>query len=316
MSYRLALVENERLQQVKGFLLEYQRSLCAALEALESSDRRFASDEWQRPQGGGGISRVLEDGATYEKAGVNFSHVMGDSLPPSATAARPQLAGRPFHATGVSVVVHPRNPYAPTSHANVRFFAAPAQAKDQEEIWWIGGGFDLTPYYGFEEDCVQWHATAKTACDPFGDDLYPKFKDWCDRYFYLKHRDEPRGIGGLFFDDFDEGGFENAFGLLRSVAEGYLKAYRPIVIRRKDMRFGEREREFQLYRRGRYAEFNLVWDRGTLFGLQSGGRPESILMSLPPQTVWRYNWSPEPGTPEAALYETFLKPQNWLAHQR
>lgn len=306
-------MENGKLQQIKTFLVEYQAQLCSDLEALEEKEgSRFRGDDWQRPDGGGGHSRVLEGGATFEKAGVNFSHVMGDALPPAATAARPQLAGRPFHATGVSVVVHPRNPYAPTSHANVRFFLAPAQSPQEEDIWWIGGGFDLTPYYGFEEDCVHWHEQAKAACDPFGQHLYPAFKDWCDRYFYLKHRDEPRGIGGIFFDDFNEGGFEKAFDLLRSVAAGYSRAYCPIVEKRRSIPYGDRERDFQLYRRGRYVEFNLVWDRGTLFGLQSGGRTESILMSLPPEVRWRYDWTPERGTPEAALYQTFLRPRDWL----
>lgn len=301
----------DKLATAKTFLLSYQEQLCSRLEGLERSDATFLSDPWTRSQGGGGVSKVLEDGDTFEKAGVNFSHVMGDRLPPSATASRPQLAGRPFHATGVSVVVHPRNPYVPTSHANVRFFTAPALSENEPEIWWVGGGFDLTPYYGFEEDCVSWHRSAQSACQPFGNDLYPKFKAWCDDYFYLKHRDEPRGIGGLFFDDFDEGGFENAFGLMQSVARHYADAYAAIVARRIDTLYTERERSFQLYRRGRYAEFNLVWDRGTHFGLQSKGRTESILMSLPPLVQWKYDYHPEPDSPEADLYQTYLKPRNW-----
>ena len=256
---------------------------------------------------------VLEGGETFEKAGVNFSHVTGSQLPPSATASRPELAGRPFHATGVSIVVHPRNPYVPTSHANVRFFLAPAHQDDQNPVWWFGGGFDLTPYYGFKEDAVSWHKMAKQACDQFGQEIYPIFKQACDDYFYLKHRNEPRGIGGLFFDDYNQGGFENAFALTRSVGESYLKAYTPIVELRKSTPYGEREREFQLYRRGRYVEFNLVYDRGTLFGLQSGGRTESILMSLPSLVSWKYDYKPDLDTPEHDLYQTFLNPQDWIS---
>lgn len=299
------------LDETKNFLLEFQKSLCSRLESLEASQTKFLIDEWKRAEGGGGISRVLEGGETFEKAGVNFSHVTGNRLPPSATAARPQLAGRPFHATGVSVVVHPKNPYVPTSHANVRLFIAPAQTDSEQDIWWVGGGFDLTPYYGFDEDCVLWHQQAKAACDPFGERLYPKFKSWCDDYFFLKHRNEPRGIGGIFFDDFDEGGFENCLGLIKSVASHFASSYAEIVSRRSNAEYTERERKFQLYRRGRYAEFNLVWDRGTHFGLQSNGRTESILMSLPPLVEWRYDYQPEPGTPEAALYEKYLKPKDW-----
>lgn len=302
----------EKLEQAKTFLLDYQAKLCASLEELEPSDTTFLTDPWDRPEGGGGISKVLEGGGTFEKAGVNFSHVMGSKLPPSATANRPQLAGRPFHATGVSIVIHPRNPYVPTSHANIRLFLAPAQEKHQEDIWWVGGGFDLTPYYGNREDCITWHQHAKDACDPYGAHLYPKFKTWCDDYFYLKHRNEPRGIGGIFFDDFDEGGFDNALGLIKSVAEHYKDAYAQIVAKRANTPYGERERTFQLYRRGRYVEFNLVWDRGTHFGLQSNGRTESILMSLPPIVEWKYDYHPEPNTPEAELYNTFLKPTDWL----
>ncbi|MBC2605164.1 oxygen-dependent coproporphyrinogen oxidase [Pelagicoccus albus] len=301
----------DSLEKAKKYLLDYQSRLCAKLEELEKSETSFILDKWNREEGGGGISAVLEGGDTFEKAGVNFSHVMGDKLPPSATASRPQLAGRPFHATGVSIVIHPRNPYVPTSHANVRFFVAPAREEGEGDIWWVGGGFDLTPYYGFTEDCIAWHKHARDACSPFGEHLYPKFKAWCDEYFFLKHRNEPRGIGGLFFDDFDEGGFDNAFGLIQSVAEHFKEAYAGIVEQRSSTPYSERERKFQLYRRGRYVEFNLVWDRGTHFGLQSNGRTESILMSLPPVVEWRYDYQPEAGSPEAELYETFLKPQDW-----
>ncbi len=290
-----------------------QSKICSDLEALEDSSQTFSPDSWTREEGGGGLSMVLEGGETFEKAGVNFSHVTGSQLPPSATASRPELAGRPFHATGVSIVVHPRNPYVPTSHANVRFFLAPAHQDDQNPVWWFGGGFDLTPYYGFKEDAVSWHKTAKQACDPFGQEIYPIFKQACDDYFYLKHRNEPRGIGGLFFDDYNQGGFENAFALTRSVGESYLKAYTPIVELRKSTPYGEREREFQLYRRGRYVEFNLVYDRGTLFGLQSGGRTESILMSLPSLVSWKYDYKPDLDTPEHDLYQTFLNPQDWIS---
>ncbi|MCW9004792.1 MAG: oxygen-dependent coproporphyrinogen oxidase, partial [Gammaproteobacteria bacterium] len=239
-----------------------------------------------------------------------FSHVSGDSMPASATAHRPELAGRSFQAMGVSLVIHPNNPYVPTSHANVRFFIA--EKEDEDPIWWFGGGFDLTPYYGFDEDVIHWHQTAKQACDPFGDDVYAKYKKWCDDYFYLKHRDEPRGVGGLFFDDLNEWGFEKSFQFMQSVANHYTKAYLPIVQKRKHTEYGERERDFQLYRRGRYVEFNLVYDRGTLFGLQSGGRTESILMSMPPLVKWRYNWQPEQGSAEAELYEKYLKPKEWV----
>ena len=246
----------------------------------------------------------------FEQAGVNFSHVLGDKLPPSATAHRPELAGRHWLAMGVSLVIHPRNPYAPTSHANVRFFMA--EKDGAEPVWWFGGGFDLTPYYGFEEDARHWHRTARNACEPFGPDVYPRYKKWCDEYFFLKHRDEPRGIGGLFYDDLNEGGFGRCFDFMKSVGDHYIPAYAPIIERRRDTPYAERERDFQLYRRGRYVEFNLVYDRGTLFGLQSGGRTESILMSLPPLVKWRYNWRPEAGTPEAKLYDVFLKPRDWV----
>lgn len=298
------------IDAVKTYLLGLQDTICAAL-AEEDGGQGFLEDSWERPGGGGGRSRVLEEGPVFEKAGINFSHVFGEGLPASATAHRPELAGRSFQALGVSLVIHPRNPYAPTSHANVRFFIA--EKPGEAPVWWFGGGFDMTPYYGFEEDCVHWHQTAKAACDPFGADVYARYKKWCDEYFYLKHRDEPRGIGGLFYDDLNEWGFAQSFAFMRSVGDHYLQAYRPIVARRKDQVYGERERDFQLYRRGRYVEFNLVYDRGTIFGLQTGGRTESILMSLPPYVKWRYNWQPQPGSPEAELYELYLKPREWLA---
>jgi coproporphyrinogen III oxidase len=294
---------------VKIYLLDLQHRLCSELEE-EDATGVFVEDLWTRQGGGGGCTRVLQHGAVFEQAGVNFSHVRGEALPPSATAQRPNLAGRRWEALGVSVVVHPLNPYVPTSHANVRLFAA--YADDAEPVWWFGGGFDLTPYYGFEDDCMHWHLTALAACKPFGSDVYPRYKRWCDEYFFLKHRGEPRGIGGLFFDDLCEGGFERCFDVMKSVGDHYLQGYRPIVARRKDIPYRERERAFQLYRRGRYVEFNLVYDRGTVFGLQSGGRTESILMSLPPVVNWRYNWRPEPGTPEAELYEVFLRPRDWI----
>ena len=295
---------------VKKYLTGLQDRICAALEK-EDGVQKFKEDAWERPEGGGGRSRVLADGAVFEQAGVNFSQVFGQALPPSATAHRPELAGRSWQALGVSLVIHPRNPYVPTSHMNVRFFLA--EKEGSEPVWWFGGGFDLTPYYGFEEDSVHWHQTAKAACEPFGTDYYARFKKWCDEYFFLKHRNETRGVGGLFFDDLHEQGFAHSFGFLQSVGDHYLAAYLPIVQERKDTPYGERERDFQLYRRGRYVEFNLVYDRGTLFGLQSGGRTESILMSLPPLVKWRYNWKPEPGTAEARLYEEFLRPRDWLS---
>lgn len=294
---------------VKDYLLELQERICLALEQ-EDGTTRFIGDAWQRPAGGGGRSRVLSEGAVFERGGVNFSHVFGEGLPASATAQRPELAGRGFEALGVSLVIHPHNPYAPTSHANIRFFLAAKEGA--EPIWWFGGGFDLTPYYPFEEDAVHWHRLAREACAPFGEEVYPRYKKWCDEYFYLKHRHETRGIGGLFFDDLNEGGFARCFDFMQSVGNHYLPAYLPIVQRRKGLSYGDRERDFQLYRRGRYVEFNLLYDRGTLFGLQSGGRTESILMSLPPLVKWRYNWQPPPGTPEAQLYEKFLQPHDWL----
>jgi len=297
------------LQAVKDYLLNLQQSICDAL-AKEDGCKTFEEDSWQREEGGGGRSMVLADGEVFESAGVNFSYVHGAGLPASATASRPELAGRSFQAMGVSLVIHPKNPYIPTSHANVRFFVA--EKEGEQPVWWFGGGFDLTPYYGFDEDVIHWHQTAKQACDPFGDDVYARYKKWCDEYFYLKHRDEPRGVGGLFFDDLNEPGFAQSFAFMQSVGNHFIKAYLPIVQKRKHMDYGERERDFQLYRRGRYVEFNLVYDRGTLFGLQSGGRTESILMSMPPQVKWRYNWKPETGSAEAELYEKYLIPRNWL----
>ncbi len=305
------------IDAVRAYLLNLQDRICTAIEqedAASGNGARFREDRWNRGEGGGGISRVFAEGAVFEQAGVGFSHVFGDKMPPSATAHRPELAGRRWQAMGVSLVIHPRNPYAPTAHANVRFFVA--EKDGAEPVWWFGGGFDMTPYYGFEEDAIHWHRVAREACQAFGDDVYPRYKKWCDDYFFLKHRNEPRGIGGLFFDDLNEGGFARCFGFMSSVGDHFISAYLPIIARRKNTPYGERERDFQLYRRGRYVEFNLVYDRGTLFGLQSGGRTESILMSLPPLVKWRYNWQPEPGTPEARLYEVFLKPQDWLAGEK
>ena len=293
---------------VSDYLLDLQDRICQALEKIDG--HRFREDKWRREEGGGGRSRVLEEGAVFEKAGINFSHVQGKQLPASATAQRPELAGRGFEALGVSLVIHPRNPYVPTSHANVRFFIA--EKEGEAPVWWFGGGFDLTPYYGFEEDAVHWHRNALDACAPFGADVYPRYKQWCDDYFFLKHRNEPRGIGGLFFDDLNAPGFDDNFAFMRSVGDHFVPGYLPIVEKRKDRDYGERERDFQMYRRGRYVEFNLVYDRGTLFGLQTGGRTESILMSLPPLVKWRYDWHPEAGSPEAELYDTFLKPRDWV----
>ncbi|MCX7961732.1 MAG: oxygen-dependent coproporphyrinogen oxidase [Burkholderiales bacterium] len=293
---------------VREHFAAFAERLARALEALDGA--RFRADAWQRAEGGGGLTRVLEGGTLFERAGVAFSHVFGASLPPSASAARPQLAGRAFEAAGVSVVLHPRNPYCPTAHMNVRLFVA--TKPDEPPLWWFGGGMDLTPYYGFEEDARHFHATCRRALEPFGADLYPRFKRWCDEYFFLKHRGEARGVGGIFFDDLAEPDFATAFALVRSVADHFLAAYAPIVERRRAMPFGERERAFQLLRRGRYVEFNLVQDRGTLFGLQSGGRTESILMSMPPVAAWRYDWTPEPGSPEDRLAKEFLRPRDWL----
>ena len=297
------------INAVEAYLLNLQDAISNALET-EDGEACFQEDNWEREEGGGGRTRVLTNGKVFEQAGINFSKVHGSSLPPSATAHRPELAGRSFQAMGVSLVIHPHNPYVPTSHANIRFFIAEKEGEDP--VWWFGGGFDLTPYYPFDEDAIHWHQTAKAACDPFGQDVYDKYKKWCDEYFYLKHRKETRGVGGIFFDDLNEWGFDKSFEFLKSIGDHFIKAYQPIVNRRKNIDFGDRERDFQLYRRGRYVEFNLVFDRGTLFGLQSGGRTESILMSLPPLVKWRYNWSPEPGSAEAKLYEV-LKPIDWLS---
>ena len=298
---------------VKSYLLGLQSRIVAALEQIDGES--FLTDHWERPEGvspikGGGITRILEEGGVLERGGVGFSHVSGTSLPPSAAANRPEIAGRAWEAMGVSLVLHPRNPYAPTAHMNVRFFTA--MAEGQEPVWWFGGGMDLTPYYGFEEDARHFHQVCKDALTPFGADLHPRFKKWCDDYFYLKHRKEPRGVGGIFFDDFHELGFERSFAMLQSVGDRFIDAYVPLLEKRRDMPYGERERDFQAYRRGRYVEFNLVLDRGTLFGLQSGGRTESILMSMPPVVKWRYDWQPEAGTPEAKLYSDFLVPKDWV----
>ena len=296
------------VSSIRDYFTGLQQRIVGELEAIEGSP--FLRDVWDRPQGGGGISRLIEDGKVFERGGVNFSHVTGDQMPASATAHRPELAGRRWQAMGVSLVLHPRNPYCPTSHMNVRFFVA---EKDGEEpAWWFGGGMDLTPYYGFEQDAVHFHQTCSDALQPFGTDVHQQFKDWCDRYFFLKHRNEARGIGGIFFDDLNQGGFERCLALTQSVGDHFTAAYLPLIERRRDTPYGERERDFQAYRRGRYVEFNLVWDRGTLFGLQSNGRTEAILMSMPPIVKWRYDWKPEPGTPEARLYTDFLTGRDWL----
>jgi coproporphyrinogen III oxidase len=293
---------------VKDYLTDLQGWIIGRLEALDGNP--FRRDEWTRPEGGGGVSCLIENGNLFERGGVNFSHVTGSALPASATAVRPELAGRSFQAMGVSLVLHPRNPYVPTVHMNVRFFVAEKPGTDP--VSWFGGGMDMTPYYGFEEDAVHFHRTCRNALDPFGPEVHARFKKWCDEYFYLKHRKEPRGIGGIFFDDLSEPGFDTCFALVRSVGDHLVDAYVPIVERRRDLPFGEAERDFQAYRRGRYVEFNLVYDRGTLFGLQSGGRTESILMSLPPVVKWRYDWKPEAGTPEARLYTDFLTARDWV----
>ena len=292
----------------RDYFAGLQTRIVADLEAVDGGT--FRRDDWSRAEGGGGVSRLIEDGAVLERGGVLFSHVTGDALPPSATAHRADLAGRAWEAMGVSLVLHPRNPYAPTVHLNVRLLVA--QKQGSEPLWWFGGGMDLTPYYGFVEDAVHFHRACRDALAPFGADLYPRFKRWCDDYFFLKHRGEPRGIGGIFFDDLADGGFDRCFAIVRNVGDRFLDAYLPILSRRKDTPFGERERDFQAYRRGRYVEFNLVFDRGTLFGLQSNGRTEAILMSLPPLVKWRYDWKPEPGSPEARLYSDFLVARDWL----
>jgi coproporphyrinogen III oxidase len=294
---------------VKRYLNHLQDRITAAVEETDSG--KFRRDAWRRPEGGGGESRVLSDGSVFERAGVSVSHVFGEKMPASASNQRPEIAGAPFEAMGLSLVFHPRNPHVPTTHCNVRFLIA--RPDDGSEVWWFGGGFDLTPYYPFDEDVLHWHRTALAACEPFGADLYDKYKSWCDRYFFLPHRNETRGVGGLFFDDMNEGGFEHCFAFQRSVGDHFLSAFMPILERRKDMPYGDRERQFQLYRRGRYVEFNLVYDRGTTFGLQSRGRTESILMSLPPLVRWEYDWHPPSGSPEARLYEEFLRPRNFLS---
>ncbi|MGY3903604.1 oxygen-dependent coproporphyrinogen oxidase [Aeromonas lusitana] len=295
--------------RIKAFLLQLQDDICHALEQADG-EGCFVEDAWTRDGGGGGRTRVLRQGAVIEQGGVNFSHVYGDAMPASATAHRPELAGRTFEAMGVSLVIHPHNPYVPTSHANVRFFIAEKEGEDP--IWWFGGGFDLTPFYPFAEDVQHWHTVSHALCQPFGQKIYPEFKAWCDRYFFLKHRNETRGVGGLFFDDLNRWPFEECFAFMQAVGNGYLDAYLPIIARRKALPYGERERAFQLYRRGRYVEFNLVYDRGTLFGLQTGGRTESILMSMPPLARWEYDWQPEPGSPESSLYRDYLTPRDWL----
>ena len=301
-------MQNSQSENVRTYFLGLQDRISHALES-EDGKARFSEDSWLREEGGGGQSRVLNEGAVFEKAGINFSDIKGSSLPDSATAKRPHLAGARFRAMGLSLVTHPRNPHVPTTHMNLRFFYA--EPKDGEPVWWFGGGFDLTPYYGQKEDVIHWHRTARAACQPYGIELYPKLKQNCDEYFYLPHRKEPRGIGGIFFDDYNEGGFESSFSFTQSVGDHFLPAYQPIVARRKKSPHTEGERQFQIYRRGRYVEFNLIHDRGTLFGLQSNGRTESILMSLPPLVRWDYNYLPQSGTPESELHEVFLKPQNW-----
>ncbi len=303
-------MQQKDIDHVREYLLGLQSQITSALMAQDDK-LELIEDNWDREQGGGGRSRVMKNGQLFEQAGINFSHVFGDSLPASATAHRPELAGRSFQAMGVSLVIHPLNPYVPTTHMNVRFFIAEKAGEDP--IWWFGGGFDLTPYYGFTEDAIYWHQTAKKACDEFGEEVYPRYKQWCDDYFFLKHRNEPRGIGGIFFDDLNEWGFETSFKFMQSVGNHFMLAYLPIVLKRKEMPYSDKQRQFQLYRRGRYVEFNLVYDRGTLFGLQSGGRTESILMSLPPLVKWQYDWQPESGSEESNLYEEFLIAKDWVS---
>jgi coproporphyrinogen III oxidase len=302
-------MSNNKIEVVGDYLRGLQDDIVNALEAIDGKET-FRSDRWDREGGGGGNSRVLVGGDIFEQAGVGFSHVFGDQMPPSATKSRPELAGKRFQAQGLSLVLHPRNPYIPTTHANFRFFST--DSDDGEPVWWFGGGFDLTPYYPFHDDVLHWHNTARNACLPFGEGVYERYKKWCDEYFFLSHRNETRGVGGLFFDDLNEDGFDQSFDFLKAVGNQFLPAYLPIVEKRKALEYGDREREFQLYRRGRYVEFNLIYDRGTLFGLQSGGRTESILMSLPPRVRWEYDWQPEPGSPEATLYERYLQPADWL----
>jgi coproporphyrinogen III oxidase len=298
------------LESVNRYLKSLQDDICAALQTAES-EARFTEERWSHSQGGGGITRVIADGAVIERGGVNYSRITGNSLPAAATARHPELSGQGFEAQGVSLVIHPRNPYVPTSHMNVRCLVCGPDSPTP--VWWFGGGFDLTPCYGFEEDAVHWHTVARALCEEFGNDVYPRFKQWCDEYFFLKHRNETRGVGGLFFDDLNEWGFQQCFRFVRSVGDGFTKAYLPVLEKRKNMAYGDRERDWQLYRRGRYVEFNLVYDRGTLFGLQSGGRTESILMSMPPMAAWRYNHHPDAGSPEAELYEKYLGARDWVA---
>lgn len=307
MTAELESISNDHIQRVKDYLLGLQQTICADLEQHDGKGQ-FITDQWNRPQGGGGRSRVMSQGNVIEQGGVNFSHVFGDKMPASATAARPELAGRHFQAMGVSLVIHPHNPYIPTSHANVRFFVA--EKEGAEPIWWFGGGFDLTPFYPNKEDVSHWHSVAKEICAPFGDGVYAEHKAWCDRYFFLPHRNETRGVGGLFFDDLNQWGFEQSFAYMQAVGNGYMQAYGPIIQRNKQRQYQEQERQFQLYRRGRYVEFNLVYDRGTLFGLQSGGRTESILMSMPPLARWEYAYQAEANSPEADL-QNWLKPTDW-----
>jgi len=297
------------IDPVKQYLLGLQDAICTGLE-IADGQATFKEESWQRPGGGGGRSRIIENGALLEKGGVGFSHVMGDQLPPSATASRPELAGARWQAMGVSLVMHPENPFVPTSHMNVRLFVAEKEGMDP--VWWFGGGYDLTPYYGFDEDCIHWHQTAKQACDPFGETVYRDYKQWCDEYFYLKHRDEPRGVGGIFYDDLNKWDFDTSFGFMQSIGNSYLPAYLPIIEKRRALPWTQANRDWQEYRRGRYVEFNLVFDRGTIFGLQSGGRTESILMSLPPHVQWKYNYQPEPGTEEAKLTDYYLTNRDWV----
>jgi coproporphyrinogen III oxidase len=296
------------IDAVKQYFVTLQERIVARLEQLDGNP--FLRESWERPEGGGGVARLLEEGNLFERAGVNFSHVTGSRLPPSASAHRPEIAGRAWEAIGVSLVLHPRSPYVPTVHMNVRFFVATEEGENP--VWWFGGGMDLTPYYGIDEDCVHFHRTCRDALQPFGAQLHARFKKWCDEYFFLKHRAEPRGIGGIFFDDFSELGFDKSFAFTRAVGDAFLDAYVPIVERRRELPYGERERDFQAYRRGRYVEFNLVWDRGTLFGLQSGGRTEAILMSLPPLVKWRYDWKPDAGSAEERLYKQYLIRREWV----
>lgn len=303
-------MNEQYLQPVLAYLMSLQDSICKRIEQLDG-EARFQQDAWQREQGGGGRSRVMKNGAVFEQAGVGFSHVHGAQLPKSATAHRPELEGRDFNACGVSLVFHPKNPHVPTVHMNVRFFIA--EKAGEEPVWWFGGGFDLTPFYAVEEDVIGWHQHAKATLDKLDESLYPSYKTWCDDYFYLKHRNEARGVGGIFFDDLNDRPFEDAFAVIKAVGDAFVDGYEPIVKKRKDTPFTEQQRAFQLYRRGRYVEFNLVWDRGTLFGLQTGGRTESILMSMPPMARWEYDWQPEPGSAEARLTEYFLLPQDWAS---